>query len=266
MYYGDGSRDQVIVHPTAAWTLMDVTSILNPAKILVGIRIWGYSGAGPDPDSTYIDDVSIHVSDPVRDVGVVELIHPRDTVEFDTTHIPLARVANFGDEEETLRVVMRIEDICDCDPYYYDTTELSLPSGDTVVVSFAPWTPMYPAMHRAKCWTVLPGDSVPGNDTLEHFFYVQRLAGIAGKPCPPGRVGSLRIRPVPANCRLHLGGRESAVLFDAAGRHVLGLVPGDNDVRHLSPGVYFVCSAGIDPLTPNLSRKGRGSRKVIIQR
>ncbi len=30
------------------------------------------------------------------------------------------------------------------------------------------------------------------------------------------------------------------VLLDAAGRRVMSLVPGPNDVRHLAPGVYFV--------------------------
>ena len=35
-------------------------------------------------------------------------------------------------------------------------------------------------------------------------------------------------------------GRLEARLLDAAGRCVLDLRPGPNDVRHLSPGVYFV--------------------------
>ena len=33
---------------------------------------------------------------------------------------------------------------------------------------------------------------------------------------------------------------EHAELLDVSGRKVLGLKPGANDVRHLSPGVYFV--------------------------
>ncbi|MFO7675597.1 MAG: T9SS type A sorting domain-containing protein [bacterium] len=31
-----------------------------------------------------------------------------------------------------------------------------------------------------------------------------------------------------------------AALLDASGRKVMELQPGDNDVRHLAPGVYFV--------------------------
>lgn len=36
----------------------------------------------------------------------------------------------------------------------------------------------------------------------------------------------------------------SSVLLDAAGRKVMDLYPGANDVNHLAPGVYFVRSAG----------------------
>jgi hypothetical protein len=37
-----------------------------------------------------------------------------------------------------------------------------------------------------------------------------------------------------------------AALLDAAGRKVMDLAPGDNDVSRLAPGVYFVrnCSCG----------------------
>jgi hypothetical protein len=264
--YGDGTRDQVIVYPTASWTLMDVTSMLNPAKVVVGIRIWGYSGGGPDPDSTYIDDVSIQVPGVVRDVGVVELVCPRDTVEFDTTHIPSARAANFGSTAETFPVIMMIEDICDPDPYYFDTVEVTVPAGDTVVVTFVPWRPRYPAMHRARCWTELPGDTNPANNMQEHFFHVARITGVAENPPTRETFGSVPtlVRSV---LRLPEFNRHSTfALLNSVGREVMKLKPGENDVGHLSPGVYFVCSAGIDPLTPALSRKGRGSAKVVIAR
>ncbi|MBM3315793.1 hypothetical protein FJY71_08170 [candidate division WOR-3 bacterium] len=41
---------------------------------------------------------------------------------------------------------------------------------------------------------------------------------------------------------LPVHGTQAAILVNAAGRRVMELVPGANDVRHLSPGVYFVCS------------------------
>lgn len=47
---------------------MDLTSIVNPAKNVVRLRIWGYSGGGPDPDSSFLDDASISV----QGTGVLE--------------------------------------------------------------------------------------------------------------------------------------------------------------------------------------------------
>lgn len=178
-FYSDGTYDEYVQFPSPDWAHFDVTHNLNRGKNLIGFRIWGYSGGGPGPDSTYIDDVSIQVAGQDRDVGVVELVHPRDTVDFDSTHIPVARVANFGDVADTFPVVMRLEDICDPDPYYYDTVQVMLAPGDTLAVEFTPWRPMYPALHRATCWTVLEGDMNRTNDTLSHFFWVSRITGIA---------------------------------------------------------------------------------------
>ena len=34
--------------------------------------------------------------------------------------------------------------------------------------------------------------------------------------------------------------RQSVTLHDATGRLVMSLKPGENDIRHVAPGVYFV--------------------------
>lgn len=60
-FYSDGTHDQYVHFPGADWTLMDVTGRLNRSKELVGFEVWGYSGGGPGPDSTYIDDLSIEI-------------------------------------------------------------------------------------------------------------------------------------------------------------------------------------------------------------
>jgi len=57
------------------------------------------------------------------------------------------------------------------------------------------------------------------------------------------------------------GSRLEAGLYDANGRRVMNLVPGQNDIRHLAPGVYFVGSqeAGVGV-------QGSGTvRKVVVQ-
>jgi len=49
-------------------------------------------------------------------------------------------------------------------------------------------------------------------------------------------------------------------LLDAAGRQVMKLRPGENDVSRLGPGVYFIRG-------PGSGGEGRGeTRKVVIQR
>ena len=56
-----------------------------------------------------------------------------------------------------------------------------------------------------------------------------------------------------------------AVLLDAIGRKVLDLLPGPNDVRHLSPGVYFVREHSA--LSGRHSvRDASGVTKVVIAR
>lgn len=59
LMYSDGTYYENIVSPTATWQQFDVTSWLDPNKTLTGIRLWGYSGGGGDPDVTVIDNVSV---------------------------------------------------------------------------------------------------------------------------------------------------------------------------------------------------------------
>jgi hypothetical protein len=60
---------------------------------------------------------------------------------------------------------------------------------------------------------------------------------------------------------LSLPGSHDAGLVDITGRRVMDLRPGENDIRHLAPGVYFVRR----PMTED-GRPGAAVRKVIIQR
>ncbi|MEO0005361.1 MAG: hypothetical protein ABIK49_05100, partial [candidate division WOR-3 bacterium] len=60
----------------------------------------------------------------------------------------------------------------------------------------------------------------------------------------------LKLEPV-------FGLRSSVLLLDITGRKVLDLKPGANDIRHLSPGVYFL-----------MRKKGTAteSKKILIVR
>ncbi len=70
------------------------------------------------------------------------------------------------------------------------------------------------------------------------------------------RVGEKRASATLIRGTLSLTGKESAMLLDVVGRHVLDLLPGENDVSRLSPGVYFV----------RPEAEPSSVRKVVIQR
>jgi len=57
--YSNLPYSEDLIWPTPNWTQYNVTSFIEPTGIVIGIRVWGYSGGGPDPDETYFDDISI---------------------------------------------------------------------------------------------------------------------------------------------------------------------------------------------------------------
>jgi hypothetical protein len=71
-----------------------------------------------------------------------------------------------------------------------------------------------------------------------------------------GTRGQVR-RPTQTVCRgsFMLPGRQKAVLFDLSGRAVKALAPGENDIREIAPGVYFVVRSD-----------GAQTRRVVVQR
>ena len=71
--------------------------------------------------------------------------------------------------------------------------------------------------------------------------------------------GTLRVPEPPLGSTGEPGSHARLALVDAAGRRVLDLRYGQNDVRVLSPGVYFIQAA--DP-----ARSLSGAQKVVIQR
>lgn len=66
--YNDSTYYENIIWNQVYWQMHDVTSYLPSGKTMVAFRLWGYSGGGPLPDSTYTDDVSILVETPGTDV------------------------------------------------------------------------------------------------------------------------------------------------------------------------------------------------------
>lgn len=61
-FYTNLPYSEDIIFVTSAWQQYNVTSFIEPTGIVNGIRVWGYSGGGPDPDETFFDDVSIQTA------------------------------------------------------------------------------------------------------------------------------------------------------------------------------------------------------------
>ncbi|UCG42236.1 MAG: hypothetical protein JSU73_10195, partial [candidate division WOR-3 bacterium] len=82
----------------------------------------------------------------------------------------------------------------------------------------------------------------------------------------PGRFGASVVRGM-----LPLPGKQGAALIDIAGRRVMELRPGANDIRHVVPGVYFVREVGpmvqgSEGSAKEPARSASSVRKVVIQR
>jgi len=58
-----------------------------------------------------------------------------------------------------------------------------------------------------------------------------------------------------------LTGKQEATMLDIAGRMVMNLQPGQNDIRHLAPGVYFLREG-----PRGQGAEGSSVRKIVIQR
>ena len=237
-FYSDGSFEEFVHFPQPAWQQFDVTGQLNRSKSLVGLGIWGYSGGGPGPDSTYVDDVSIQTTEPTREVIIADVISPRDTIPLDSLNTPRVLVHSLGQTSDSFLVVMMIEDIGDPAPFYWDTVPMYLQAGGAGNASFEPWQPTLPVAHRANCWIVLEGNA--NHDTVRVVFYVVRGTGLD----ETGR-RSAGLRPVPSIGRgFDFGpGSDPVSVYDGAGRSVWrgsGVWHGV-DARNVRvrPGVYY---------------------------
>jgi len=168
--YSDSTIEEFVHYPTADWAQYDVTANLNQQKVLVAFQLWGYSGGGPNPDSTYIDDVSITR---IVDVGIAAVISPvGDTFQLNDTIRPMIIVQNYGQFPESIWVWCRIEHTCSTH-IYRDSSLKILQIGMSDTVGFNIWTPRYTGQHRFR-FELSPNDTTP-------WFYFWVVEGIAIK-------------------------------------------------------------------------------------
>jgi hypothetical protein len=95
------------------------------------------------------------------------------------------------------------------------------------------------------------------HDTLKHAYRLE-FPAIEEEPEVVPQAPQL---PFVARGVLRHPGRQTGDLLDIAGRRVMSLKPGENDIRHVVPGVYFVRR----PETED-GRLRSAVRKVVVQR
>ena len=193
-----------------------------------------------------------------RDVGVISVDDPPDTVYADST-VPVAvTVANFGDSTETsFAVSITIDGYSDVD------LVASLAPGETLQIVFDSLTVPSPCetTYTATAINLLGPDQNPANDTLRKDIYAKCPEGIAQEFLShvPRSFALLQSRPNPFSTsteilyQLPAEARVSLNIYDTAGRLVRSLVNGveepgvrrtlwdggDEHGRAVKSGVYF---------------------------
>jgi hypothetical protein len=201
---------------------------------------------------------------PDPDLWVQMLWPPPDTIDTTMIVVPACSVANPGMSTEQFWLFFRVIHET-TRTVYSESTQLMLGAGGRMKVMFLPVRFTTLGWHVARCSVYCP-DSF----TLVCWrdFLVVPGPGIAEGPTPEGP----RFAPPATLVRGVLWGglgtqsqfpernwvMSRALLLDAAGRTVMPLEPGPNDVRHLPSGVYFLRMASGEGRTAN--------SKVVIQR
>ncbi|MFO7676714.1 MAG: T9SS type A sorting domain-containing protein [bacterium] len=102
-------------------------------------------------------------------------------------------------------------------------------------VGFVYANPRNRMLYVAASW-----DSVSGYQQELQIFRDELQAVSEEQPAATRPSAPLRVAPNPARNLLRLSGTEDVGLYASDGRRVAVLQPGENDVRHLARGVYFV--------------------------
>jgi hypothetical protein len=189
-----------------------------------------------------------------RDVALLEITAPADTVDSGAVVRPQVRVRNNGTQLENVMATFSIPA-----ESYQRVTRTSVPMGEEVAVTFATWIPKVFGTHTLTCTLALAGDADPTNDTASGSVTVQ-AAGVAEGRQTPVVFGLGQPRPsvFSASTEFAFGlpraGSASLAIYDATGARVRQLVTGrsesgshrrtwdgrDEQGREVASGAYFV--------------------------
>ena len=174
-----------------------------------------------------------------RDIALLAITSPTDTVDSGRVLSPQARVRNNSTQDETFLMYFRIPD----ESYDHWSMARALPPGHETLLTFTPWTPGLLGDHGYE-GLLVAGDMDPSNDVLDGDVFVRIGAGVQETPNDGRR--TMNVKPTIVRGILFLPSplpTANSSLLSIDGRTVLALHPGPNDVRALTPGVYFVHSS-----------------------
>jgi hypothetical protein len=154
--------------------------------------IWVFGGR-QDQDTLCLTVSEYYAIDiPSHDVGVTEILAPRDTVDSGATVTPQAVIHNYGSSGETFDAWFAIG------ADYADTVSLTLASGATDTVDFADWDALELGTFAVICSTMLASDTNTVNDAVHDSVLVSPFTGVAEQRGLPGVFSLDRVVPSPS--------------------------------------------------------------------
>ena len=178
------------------------------------------------------DTASVRFEVMYIDVAIEEICWPLDGVVEGTEARPTYSIANYGGESVDLWAWFSLG-------YTYAESLFieGVAGGSNMTVQFRTWR-AFPSgwIPRACSLLVVAPESLVCSP-YQGSLYVRPSGAIVG-----GEPGEERQGELVSICRgvLKLSGRRDAALLDISGRRVMSLQPGSNDIRSVSPGIYFI--------------------------
>ena len=120
----------------------------------------------------------------VIDVGVTQIVAPKDTIDSVGIITPVARVRNYGSAAATFSVTFNIGGV------YFQSRNKTLAAGIEDTVGFPAWSSV-PGNYITRCSTYLAGDIRRSNDTLSGTARIRTVdVGVTQIIVPTGDIDS----------------------------------------------------------------------------
>ena len=116
-----------------------------------------------------------------RDAGILSIVSS-DTVGADSNYIPQIWVKNNSYESTLSFDIIAYIDSGGVPHIYTDLKSVyNLLPGDSVLVSFSPWTAQSTPMDLILSFSIITSDMNPDNDTISKTLYVRDMTGISNR-------------------------------------------------------------------------------------